>query len=508
MKIDMNLRNFAAEQCRNTKSEANTYRHFDFEVSDGEKEKLLECVEKDDDCKTFLNPDFVAHYRQLPYIQFDIKFQKYDSCKPKGKRLTIKSRKIALASHHEALLLKFYAIMLNERYEEYIVKNGIASVPVAYRKNHDNISAAKEVFDFIWQTENVWIVKGDFHAFFDCLNHHVLTQQVKMVLGGNENERLSEDWMTVIKAITKYRMVSKDELNKVCGRRGKDTPYVTSFKQLGKYVQEGRLHLSDVNKKGIPQGTAISAVLANVYMSHFDKEVNELITRNEGMYRRYSDDFIIIVPKKNCSYSKISDIKQEIIEKSKRRLHLKINDKKTQLLEFSKANGHVYGGDSLDKILNLRYLGFDFTGRSVYLRPGTIYKFHYRGRKAIALLVRNIEERDAIQYNGVTEYLSRRKEPWQYKRAIERLKIAKKDNDRGYSIRGRKKTTQMYLVMEPINRQNMMYYAYRAEKIMKKPIAGIDDIYQVRILKKVQKEIAGFQVEYGRRKREKLAKYH
>ena len=44
------------------------------------------------------------------------------------------------------------------------------------------------------------------------------------------------------------------------------------------------------------QGSAISAVMSNIYMIKFDKLVNDLITSNNGIYRRYSDDIIIIIP--------------------------------------------------------------------------------------------------------------------------------------------------------------------------------------------------------------------
>ena len=47
----------------------------------------------------------------------------------------------------------------------------------------------------------------------------------------------------------------------------------------------------------IPQGSSISAVLANIYMIEADKKINEYVVSLGGMYRRYSDDFIVVVPK-------------------------------------------------------------------------------------------------------------------------------------------------------------------------------------------------------------------
>ena len=50
------------------------------------------------------------------------------------------------------------------------------------------------------------------------------------------------------------------------------------------------------NSYGIPQGSPISALLANVYMLDIDKKIYEIVTGHNGMYMRYSDDFIIILP--------------------------------------------------------------------------------------------------------------------------------------------------------------------------------------------------------------------
>jgi len=121
--------------------------------------------------------------------------------------------------------------------------------------------------------------------------------------------------------------------------------------------------------------------------------------------------------------------------------------------------------------------------------------------------VRNIEERKVIAKGVTEEYLARRPTSQQYQRAFNRLVSASKDANKGYSIRGRKKITQMYLVMQPLRKKNMFYYADRAERIMKRPIIGITDMYQVKILKGVRDEIAGFQTDFGRIRKLKLCRY-
>ena len=38
-------------------------------------------------------------------------------------------------------------------------------------------------------------------------------------------------------------------------------------------------------------------MLSNIYMLEFDAKINSYVTSKDGMYMRYSDDFIVILPK-------------------------------------------------------------------------------------------------------------------------------------------------------------------------------------------------------------------
>lgn len=245
------------------------YRHFDSPLSEkGKKDQL----------NLFTNPDLVKSYRHLPFINFDIRFRKYDRNKALEKRVHTKIRKISLASHHDAFLLKFYANILNHYYEKYVTEKNISDVVLAYRKEKSNVTGAKEVFDFTWKEKNAWIIKGDFSSFFDTLNHHLLFKTVKMVLLGDVGLRLQDDWYSILKFVTKYRTISKKEINALLKPFHGKT-YVNNRKELGDYIKSGKLHLSTANNKGIPQGTAISAVLANVYMIFFDEYVDRLVKK-------------------------------------------------------------------------------------------------------------------------------------------------------------------------------------------------------------------------------------
>ncbi|MFO5290742.1 hypothetical protein RCL44_24885, partial [Salmonella enterica subsp. enterica serovar 1,4,[5],12:i:-] len=79
-----------------------------------------------------------------------------------------------------ALIYKYYSEILGYNYEKYVKNNNFQLVATAYRKNigMDSIKAAREVFNFIDQTNESWIIKGDFHHFFDTLNHKILIKNI------------------------------------------------------------------------------------------------------------------------------------------------------------------------------------------------------------------------------------------------------------------------------------------------------------------------------------------
>lgn len=71
---------------------------------------------------------------------------------------------------------------------------------------------------------------------------------------------------------------------------------------------------------------------ANVYMIDFDKKINDLITSQKGMYRRYCDDIIIIVPMThNDVKSGRSEDIAEIIYRIRDNIpNLELNEDKTE----------------------------------------------------------------------------------------------------------------------------------------------------------------------------------
>lgn len=359
-----------------SKIEQKKYLHFDFPLLKSEQERFIDNIDTE-----------IVQHRYLPFIRTNIVFSKYSNI---NKKVKPKIRKLTLPSHHDALVYQYFGYQLSKKYEEQISGTCVDNVAVAYRLNKhiSNITVAKEIIDFVTDYNECWIIKGDFKSFFDTLDYTVLSKALSDLLGQNYDK----SYKKMIHSLTNYRCITRQTLERQLRDLGIDKPYkrtsgqayVKNLKQLGNLIRNRSIRLSSPNKIGIPQGTAVSAVLANIYMYDFDKWLATIAEKYNGIYRRYSDDFIVAIPLSISQVNDITILRNKIIDYSKNKVHLKIEHHKTQLLFYSKKNKMVLklNGNSY-KRCPLVYLGFSFDGTSVSLKAQSIYKFIYRSKRSI-----------------------------------------------------------------------------------------------------------------------------
>lgn len=277
------------------------------------------------------NPLKISKHSFYPFLHHTITMKKFNKTNPKKPKK--KSREINYSAHIDRLIFAYYSQILNSRYNDYVIKRNINDNVIAYRDNlrKNNIHFAKSAFDFIRKFESCFIIIGDFSNFFDNLNHDYLKKQICKVL---DTSYLSDDWYAIYKNITKFSFCElKDviKFNQIEKRNLKNSRYLSPkfFRTLRKNkILKIRKNL----KKGIPQGSAISAVLANVYMTEFDYKLKEYVKKFNGEYFRYSDDFILIFP---LSINKNINFIRETIQKIRNTIpNLELQEEKTQCFYY------------------------------------------------------------------------------------------------------------------------------------------------------------------------------
>jgi len=352
------------------------YLHIDFPLSKNEASFFY---------NELLDAKNILSHRFLPLIQFKIRFKKY----PSNNKPVIKEREISLVSHHDAGIYSFLSSVINEKYNNYSKIHGISESSVAYRTiNHlSNITVAKEIFDFIDMQNEVFVMKGDFKGFFDNLDHTILTKHIFEVLELDKDTLEYAVWLKIITNIENFRKIDRDKLTKIfeneslqIRNRHNASAYFSSRKDFGKFIKKNK-NLITINKKnGIPQGTGISGILANVYMVEFDEIIDKYVSQYKGIYRRYSDDFIIVLPKQLLNDEAFKIFVNDVIKLSHNIVNLTIEEHKTKI--FSVSKGNVFD-ITTNKNTSLDYLGFVLQQNTIAIRPKSIYKFYYRGRRAV-----------------------------------------------------------------------------------------------------------------------------
>ena len=334
------------------------------------------------------NPNRIEKHSFLPFLKFEkeySRFMGYDYVDSATKKpVKEKKRPILYASHIDGFVYRFYSDKINLKYNEWVSKRNFDECPTAYRNNKkgkSNIHYAVDVISYIVESEKCYIMVGDYEHFFDTLNHRYLKSKLKEVLGV---ESLPSDYYNILKSVMRYTYIEKDAVENYLKQRGKIinlmNAYFTNMEQFRAFKKETHLLKRNLEKFGIPQGTALSASLANVYMIDVDEKINTIVKNFDGIYRRYSDDFIVVIPKsqENVDFNSIvSQIKNEI-QKS----NLKLQEEKTELFEFDENN--IYSLVNHRKA-RLDYLGFCFDGKNVYVRQKSVYKFYRNAYKCIKI---------------------------------------------------------------------------------------------------------------------------
>ncbi|NIJ34949.1 reverse transcriptase domain-containing protein [Sphingomonas oligoaromativorans] len=240
-----------------------------------------------------LTPTIVAAHVWSPLIHY-IKIEK--RYKVKERKTVPKERPIMFASHRDACILSKYSADLVTRLDAWYAAKGLDDTVIAYRAlGKSNYHFAKRVEDFVRAHPSLTVMCFDVTGFFDNLDHKRLKARLKAIL---ECDELGTDWYAVFKAVTSYHYVHLDELRKhdqlaerLKARKPHPLATIEQVKALGVPIEKNRA------KKGIPQGTPISASLSNLYMAEFDEQMEAEASKRGALYQRYSDDILIACPK-------------------------------------------------------------------------------------------------------------------------------------------------------------------------------------------------------------------
>src|SRR3972149_9978855 len=192
-------------------------------------------------------------------------------------------RRLLIFSVRDRVVQSSAYIVLNPLIDEQFEKESFA-----YRKGLSRETAARKI-NYLYNQGYTWIVDADIRKFFDSINHELLLKRCEEIIKEKEVLQLIEKW---IKA---------------------------------EYSCDGKKIKMEV---GVPQGSVISPMLANLYLDRFD----EGIKKDGYKLVRYADDFIILTKSKSEAESALK-ITEELLDS----LNLELNKEKTAVKSFDEG---------------------------------------------------------------------------------------------------------------------------------------------------------------------------
>jgi RNA-directed DNA polymerase len=329
------------------------------------------------------DPSFVSQKSFWPFLSYEDKKRRFRNVD--GERVVdTKSRPIKYCSHLDGYIFAYYAYQLQAKYEKQIVDLGISDAVIGYRAGlGSNIDMAASAFADIAQRRCCTVICLDIKSFFDNIDHSILKRNLQTVLG---EQRLTADWFAVFKAMTKYAYVEVEALAKHLKVAEDDLPRpVCSASDFRDSVRDSGLVKKNREKAhGIPQGSVISAVFSNIFMMGFDKAIRDRAVRRNAIYRRYSDDIMII-----CRPSDADGFQRWIHDElAKLGGKIKISHEKTEVSHFMKQDGVT----QCDRPIS--YLGFTYDGERTLLRARTLSRYYRRITYATRHLVAAAKRRN------------------------------------------------------------------------------------------------------------------
>jgi RNA-directed DNA polymerase len=337
------------------------YLHFDEPMPRSALEKLV------------TNPAEVARWEFFPLIRSAVVGSKVRNKNKQTGQIDVKEkiRPICYASHRDSALYGVYASHLAYRYEDWLAANGLSESITAFRPGCGkcNIHYACESFYWIEANRPCVALAFDISSFFDSLDHKLLKAKWCELIG---SPNLPAGQYAVYKSLIRAHVVDREILYKKFkisrhNPRANGRTKICSSADFRTAVVGGGL-LEAPKPVGIPQGTSISAVLSNIYLMDFDRAVAQMVSTWGGLYRRYCDDILVVVPPQWEAAAKAA------IDSEMSSAKMTVQPEKTEAINFYK---------SVASSRPLQYLGLLFDGNRILLRPGGIGRYYGRLRAGV-----------------------------------------------------------------------------------------------------------------------------
>lgn len=360
-----------------------TYPHFDRPLTEADRQAFV------------MDPDMLKRHAFLPLLGFSKTERRVKFDDGENLYFEEKPRSIRFGSHRDAAALEWFGATLAPKYERALEKNDLGGCVLAYRQGvGSNVDQAKSLFDEVKRRRDCVCLAFDIKGFFDHIQHAELLRNWKIVADAN---RLPDHSFRIFRRMTRFEWVELEELYDVLGRSAPVNGRLCTIEEFRTLVRmKGDLIQRNEETFGIPQGSPLSGLLANISMLDFDRVMHRYLVKRGGSYRRYSDDIAIVLP---------PDADEALVRRHLasrlRKIGLRINERKTERSVFS-----LDAGAASDR--PFQYLGFVFDGRRVLVRASSLNRYYRKMASGIRAKVAAVRLRGVSSDNMFLRQLYKR----------------------------------------------------------------------------------------------------
>jgi len=384
------------------------YIHFTKKIANPNKSNIRSTLYK------LSNEKYLLRYNFFPLLKYTKIEQKYKKVTDKEleksleksvlvlgengnfkRRNSKKERVIEYPTHQDSLIYSFYSkLLLTPIYENVLKSNnclnesviGYRKIPLDKNKGKSTIHFAKDVFEYIQNIGECYVITFDIKDFFPSINHHKLFNSLLSILKSYfknpspldlkiksayknlvskivnkktkrwqtniAENRLPEDLYKIFRAVTQYACIDLQHLKKPDGKqllteqklseiskKGIEA-FFANPKEMRDYLRENKIIIHKNKEKGIPHGLPISSLFANIYMKSFDEAILSKLKEinSEFLYKRYSDDMIVVLPKmENFDLQRL----QSLFKEELRNIELELSTSKTEFFEVCRLENNL-----------------------------------------------------------------------------------------------------------------------------------------------------------------------
>ncbi|MGL6260373.1 CRISPR-associated endonuclease Cas1 [Vibrio sp. WXL210] len=221
-------------------------------------------------------------------------FKTYDIPKSNGQ-----SRRIAVPTVRDRVVHTWLAQQITPKLDAIFLSSSFA-----YRKHRSYIDAIKRV-EFLRDSGFQWVVDADIKQYFDSVSHRILFEKLSVTLGDSQLCQWIERAITLAQCDTQGQLAYGREIG-----------------------------------KGIPQGSGLSPVLANLYLH----ELDHTMQMHKFALVRYADDFVVHCQTEQEAHSALAQVERVLAK-----LELELNPSKSGIRHFS--DGFVFlGAQFIDQL--------------------------------------------------------------------------------------------------------------------------------------------------------------